>query len=639
MNFARWIRPVLVCALYPLVVAAPARSQSPCTDCHDADRDLFPTSVHGQFMECVDCHSGAADVPHDPDALDVDCFMCHEDAVAQYRGSVHGMASAAGESEAPDCQSCHGPIHALQPSSDPSSPVNHARLASTCGSCHADPEMVAKFGIPIARPLEAYEASVHNQVLLETGAGPTCNDCHGSHALYGAADPRSMVFHQRVPETCGNCHAEIATAYEASVHGRAAAHGIREAPVCTDCHGEHRILSPLETSSPVYATNVPKMTCGRCHGDLRLAEKFGIEKNKVPAYEDSYHGLAARAGKVTVAHCGSCHGVHDILPSTDPRSHTFPANLAETCGQCHPGAGTTFAIGSVHVLPTDRQHAAVYWVRVIYLWLIWLTVGGMLAHNGLDLYRKFKNPPPRPVVPPDADRPVRMVRGFRIAHLILLVSFGVLVYSGFALKYPDLAIFRPLFLPEGGFDLRGDLHRASAILMLTALALHLAHLIVDRRARRCMAGMRPTLEDLAEFRERIRWYLGKRPDPPHSPQLGYPEKMEYLALMWGIVVMTVTGFMLWFDNLALRWLPKWFTDVATAIHFYEAILASLAILVWHFYFVIFDPTVYPMDTAWLTGRAHPARDLERGVTTHPEERLAASPPRSAPRQDRPAAAG
>lgn len=58
-----------------------------------------------------------------------------------------------------------------------------------------------------------------------------------------------------------------------------------------------------------------------------------------------------------------------------------------------------------------------------------------------------------------------------------------------------------------------------------------------------------------------------------------------------------------FDTLALRWLPKIVLDVATSIHFYEAVLATLAIVVWHFYFVIFDPDVYPMDSAWLTGRS------------------------------------
>ncbi len=96
--------------------------------------------------------------------------------------------------------------------------------------------------------------------------------------------------------------------------------------------------------------------------------------------------------------------------------------------------------------------------------------------------------------------------------------------------------------------------------------------------------------------------------------------------------MSITGFLLWFDDLVLRWFPKWVTDVATVIHFYEAVLASLAILVWHFYFVIFDPVVYPMDTAWLTGRECPGRAAER---EHPDEsedehRAASRPKRPKP---------
>jgi hypothetical protein len=64
----------------------------------------------------------------------------------------------------------------------------------------------------------------------------------------------------------------------------------------------------------------------------------------------------------------------------------------------------------------------------------------------------------------------------------------------------------------------------------------------------------------------------------------------------------VSGFLLWFNNLALRYFPKWITDAATAVHWYEALLATFSILLWHSYMVIFDPFVYPMDTAWLDGK-------------------------------------
>jgi cytochrome b subunit of formate dehydrogenase len=164
---------------------------------------------------------------------------------------------------------------------------------------------------------------------------------------------------------------------------------------------------------------------------------------------------------------------------------------------------------------------------------------------------------------------------------------------------------------ENGLDVRGVLHRAAAVAMLVALVGHLIHVVIDRRARACIAKMRPGMEDLKELGERMSYYIGRRRTPPAAPDLGYPEKMEYLALMWGILVMTVTGFALWFDDFALHYGPKWITDLATVIHFYEAILATLAIIVWHFYFVIFDPVVYPMDTAWLNGQAHRGRLLER----------------------------
>ncbi len=147
--------------------------------------------------------------------------------------------------------------------------------------------------------------------------------------------------------------------------------------------------------------------------------------------------------------------------------------------------------------------------------------------------------------------------------------------------------------------------------MLAAFAFHAVHVAVDRGARACIARMLPTMHDVHELREKVLWFFGKRAEMPKSPPLGYAEKAEYLALVWGTVVMAVTGFILWFSDWSLANLPKWASDVATVVHFYEAILASLAILVWHFYFVIFDPLVYPLDTTFLTGREAPGRSLER----------------------------
>ena len=97
------------------------------------------------------------------------------------------------------------------------------------------------------------------------------------------------------------------------------------------------------------------------------------------------------------------------------------------------------------------------------------------------------------------------------------------------------------------------------------------------------------------------------------------EKAEYWAVVWGAAVMILSGVMLWASDFAMAWLPKSLLDVATAVHFYEAVLATLAILVWHFYSVIFDPDVYPLDTAALTGFSARPRQLEPEATETREQ--------------------
>jgi cytochrome b subunit of formate dehydrogenase len=95
--------------------------------------------------------------------------------------------------------------------------------------------------------------------------------------------------------------------------------------------------------------------------------------------------------------------------------------------------------------------------------------------------------------------------------------------------------------------------------------------------------------------------LGLRKKRATPSEHSYVEKAEYWAVVWGAMVMILTGVMLWASDFAMAWLPKSLLDVATGVHFYEAVLATLAILAWHFYSVIFDPDVYPLDTAALTG--------------------------------------
>jgi formate dehydrogenase gamma subunit len=406
-----------------------------------------------------------------------------------------------------------------------------------------------------------------------------------------------------VAQTCGACHTQIRDKYLESIHGQATKEGLQDAPVCTDCHGEHNILAPSNPMSPVNPARLSTMTCGRCHGNILLTARYHLPANRMVTFEASYHGLALQEGRETVANCASCHGVHGILPSSDPRSRINPANLARTCGQCHPSAGKTFAIGPIHVLPSSlAESPVVRWVRISYLILIPLTLGLMFFHNAVDFIAKVVRNVPRRE---SRETVPRMSLHFRITHWLVMISFPTLVITGFALKYPSAWWARPILIWErkSGFDIRGTTHRVAGVVLIASLLYHFVHLATSRQARAALRQMRPGIQDLRDAAAMIRYNLGFTSERPQLGKFSYGEKAEYLAFIWGTVVMAISGLLLWFINFTLRYFPKWVADAATVLHFYEAILATFSILVWHFYMTIFDPEIYPMDRSWLTGRA------------------------------------
>jgi formate dehydrogenase gamma subunit len=274
--------------------------------------------------------------------------------------------------------------------------------------------------------------------------------------------------------------------------------------------------------------------------------------------------------------------------------------LRKTCGQCHQGIGEKLAIGPVHVrTTTGAAHPVVQWIRGVYLVLIPLTLGFMVLHNLLDLLAKMSRRRPREE---SAQRVLRMNLWFRIAHWGVMLSFPTLVFTGFALKYPDSWWSAPFLLWGKQDAFRGLLHRTAAVVLLAATLYHLVHLAVNRRDRAFLLAMLPKWKDVTDLLDVVRYNLHVRKEEPQFGKFNYAEKLEYWAFLWGTAVMALSGFLLWFNNFALRHFPKWITDAATAVHWYEALLATFSILLWHFYMVIFDPLVYPMDTAWLDGK-------------------------------------
>ena len=198
---------------------------------------------------------------------------------------------------------------------------------------------------------------------------------------------------------------------------------------------------------------------------------------------------------------------------------------------------------------------------------------------------------------------LRMTLNERIQHLNLFINFTILVITGFTLKFPDAFWASFISDVEMGMTYRGLLHRLSGVLVLTLGGYHILYLLFTERGRRLLKDMIPQLKDAEDLWETLKnnFFINRPAKKIKMPRFNFREKLEYLGLIWGTIVMTVTGFILWFKTEWLLYFPMWTWDVARAIHFYEAILATLTIMVWHLYSVVFNPDIYPMSWAWITG--------------------------------------
>ena len=607
-----------------------------CVSCHPDAGDALARSVHGRQggpqLDCQSCH-GAHDVKPVRQLGTAMCETCHQPAVQEWQAGIHGTLAAQGVAEAPKCTDCHGATHEVLSRNDEGAPTSRAKMAETCARCHADQALIEKRRIPVPQAYQLYQKSIHARAVAAGKAAATCNDCHASHDIRPKSDPKSLVYRGNIPATCGKCHATESRVFLESIHGVAVRRGNFRSPVCSDCHGEHSVAATQDPTSRVSVTQVTR-TCASCHEALSITQTYRIAADRVSSFQDSFHGLAARGGNPAVANCASCHGTHDIRPTTDPKSSIHPSNIPATCGTCHPGAGVNFAKGPVHVTVSRTDNPVLYYVERFYILMIVLTIGGMGAHNGLDFARKLRRDYRRRsgaaarVLRDESENHenaeprwhLRMTAFERIQHGLLASSFIVLVYTGFALTYPDSWLFRGFVAIERGYAVRGWLHRGAALVMCLACLLHLAYL-PTRRGRRFLLDMLPRMSDLREVTQQVAYLLGLRAEPARFDRFSYIEKAEYWSLIWGSVIMAVTGFALWFETAALRVLPLWALDVATYIHFYEALLATLAIAVWHFYYVIFNPEVYPVNWTWLTGKI--SEEMFRHEHPRENERLLA----------------
>jgi len=347
---------LVVSAFLAAVPWCAAQASSECLACHaDAgmqdssghsiavDGSKFHASIHGS-LECANCHTTIKSYPHPDKVTPVQCSTCHADEAAGLAGSVHSSAA-----DHP-CTSCHGNAHEIFPKEDPRSAVYPLNVPRTCGTCHGTDGMAKKHGLDSVYP--SYIDSIHGFALSKEGllVAANCQSCHGSHKILSRKNPESATYKTNIPKTCGKCHAGITAEYVGGVHGKLVAAGNMKAPVCSDCHTAHAILQPTESEFRMQSTPI----CGNCH-----TEKFST-------YRDTFHSqLGSLGGYVETARCWDCHGAHDVLPASDPRSPIAPANLVKTCGRCHAGANASFVQYQPHANAHNRKlNPALYYVTL-----------------------------------------------------------------------------------------------------------------------------------------------------------------------------------------------------------------------------------------------------------------------------------
>lgn len=617
------------------ITEAPHDSKLPavsCLACHEdtAAKHAFHPRLAlnpvpaGQDTDCKACHGthetvGAkhADFTFTATRQTKSCGQCHEEAAKAYQASAHAYRPGTGARVNPDCLSCH---RENVTKADPALAAGTLKLAQVklCESCHVSNAEVAGLSHLGAKFVSSFDQSVHGAALVDGKAdAASCVDCHGAHAMNKAAVADAKVNRIHLTETCAKCHAEQAEHYTSSVHATALAKGNLDSADCTSCHGEHDIRKHTDPTARVHKSNLAQQVCAECHASVRLTQRYGLSAETFNTFTDSYHGLAVRGGAVEVVNCASCHGDHAIKSQNDPTSTVHKSNLYKTCGECHPGANTRFAMGQVHASEKDRaQSPWLYWISNLYVVLIVAVVGGMAVHNLLDFLKKTRIKlaiQKGEIVEEHVAHRLylRMTVHERLQHAVLVISFVLLVVTGFMLRYPEAWwVVGIRKLSDQAFALRGLTHRVAGVVMVLSGVWHIWYLAFTANGRKLFKDLLPQWRDVTDPWHVLKYNLGLSATKPAFGRFCYIEKAEYWAMAWGTILMALTGVILWFDNTSMGYITKLGFDIARIVHFYEAILATLAIIVWHFYFVIFNPEVYPMNLAWLTGRMSEKEMLE-----------------------------
>jgi formate-dependent nitrite reductase cytochrome c552 subunit len=214
---------------------------------------------------------------------------------------------------------------------------------------------------------EKFQASVHGTL--------SCTDCHlrfsdNPHSSpSGSVPPAILSIASRIASkfhvdpvaaaACTKCHTDIYQKVLESAHGKNIVEKHQsDGAFCLDCHGSAHYIVPAQDPASMISRARQIQTCGKCHGDKKIIEKYNLEENVMESYDESFHGRKHALGDLRAPVCSSCHGAHDIVSPTDPASPLFGKNKLKTCGKCHSGANAKFIPAITHRPPGPIPHYA-----------------------------------------------------------------------------------------------------------------------------------------------------------------------------------------------------------------------------------------------------------------------------------------
>jgi cytochrome b subunit of formate dehydrogenase len=507
------------------------------------------------------------------------------------------------------CTDCHERTEVAVLPHKEVSPVNCTQ------SCHlsAAGNMEMRYGHD--RIGDMLEQSVHPQEVLET-----CNQLLG----------KPLATDQ---SRCLLCHDE--PTYRRKGHNWAES----EAPVgrCNVCHDgrlpvdtRHYYWHVQARSKPARSNEDQIRVCAVCHSNEAIREKYELP-DSTASYLASFHGKAALLGSEETAGCLDCHvspiqNVHQIESHETPGSSSHTEKLADTCrtAQCHPHAGKKVGSASVH-LELSTSRGIEFFIATIFVLMIIGTFGPSALLTVLHMFQvvvgrhdpddaKNHHRAEALMAHPKGQKLLkRFTVAQRLQHWILVLTFFTLVLTGFPMKFADRIWARWLIDLFGGLGNARIMHRVAGALLLIGFAYHfviyVSSYILKERKRTQKSYLRiflalPMVMNPSDFKKMGQYLLYLffiRRRRPQWGRFSLEEKFEYFGVLWGTVLLGVTGIFLWDDSLTTRFLPGRTLTVVTIIHSFEAYLALLHVGIVHLANVLLAPGAFPCSPAMFTG--------------------------------------